>query len=69
MTQTELEIQTKAFLEQTSHMQILGDPKALTQGTEVNASELCQDLNLAVLEFDVMVDVATLTKFIHKMKS
>jgi hypothetical protein len=50
MTQAELEIQTKAFLEQTSHMQILGDPKNPAQGAEVNVSELRQDLNAAVLE-------------------
>ena len=50
MTQTELEIQTKAFLEQTSHMQILGNPKNAAQGTEVNVAELRQDLNAAVLE-------------------
>jgi predicted XRE-type DNA-binding protein len=50
MTQAELDIQTKAFLEQTSHMQILGDPKNPAQGAEVNVSELRQDLNAAVLE-------------------
>ncbi len=50
MTQTELEIQTKAFLEQTNHMQILGDPKNPAQGTEVKVSELRQELNAAVLE-------------------
>jgi DNA-binding XRE family transcriptional regulator len=49
MTQTELEVQTKAFLEQTTHMQILGDAKTELQGNNLDTVQLRSDLETAVL--------------------
>ena len=50
LSAAELEQQTKDFLEQSSHMQILGAGQALPEDTEVSAAQLQQRVETAVIE-------------------
>ncbi len=50
MTEAELEAQTKVFLKQTSHLQILGAAQSLPEGGGITAIELQQTLETAVIE-------------------
>ncbi len=45
----ELEAQTKAFLEETSHMQIIGNPENLKKKLGVQTDSILSELNKAVL--------------------
>ncbi len=49
MTNQELEAQTKAFLEFTSHMQIIGNPENLKTKTPLRTDAIRSELGKAVL--------------------
>ncbi len=49
MTNQELEAQTKAFLEETTHMQIIGNPENLKTKTALQTDSVRSQLSKAVL--------------------
>ncbi len=45
----EIEVQTKAFLEETSHMQIIGNPKNLKKKVALQTDSIRHELSKAIL--------------------